>query len=83
MKTLNAGDALGAELSKISQPTEIHDSQGNVIGFFTPATDRRAVLYQRAAAHFDAAQMKRRKRSSRKGGTTREVLKRLKTLKDA
>ncbi len=81
MNTVTADSSLQQSLDVFSGLTEIRDSNGRVIGYFSPATpDKAAAAYAQAAAHFDAEEMKRRKDSRDKGLTTAEVLDRLKSL---
>ena len=61
--------------------TEVRDSQGTVLGYFSPAAHKSPEAYAQAAAHFDSEEMQRRKLSKEKGRTTREVLSRIATWK--
>lgn len=81
MNTVTADSSLQQSLNVLSGLTEIRDSQGRVIGYFSPATtDKSAAAYAQAAAHFDVEEMKRRKESGETGLTTVEVLEHLKSL---
>ena len=80
MNSITADAALQASLAKLDQLTEIRDAQDHVIGFFAPANQLEELLYQQAAAHFDAEEMERRIASGKRGLTTREVLDRLASL---
>jgi hypothetical protein len=82
MSTITASPAFAAVLSGLEGPTEIRDANGNLLGQFTPAL-LLAKAYQDAAAHFDAAEMKRRKESRQQGYSTSEVLAHLKSLEPA
>jgi hypothetical protein len=82
MSTITASPAVEEVLSKLEEPTEIRDSNGNLIGRFTPARFH-AKVYQDAAARFDPVEMKRRRESQQQGYTTNEVLNHLKSLDSA
>jgi hypothetical protein len=58
----------------------VHDSDGKLLGYFSPATSSKAAAYAEAAAHFDPAEMKRRKSSNEREYSTAEVLEHLKSL---
>jgi hypothetical protein len=60
--------------------TEIRDTEGKVLGFFSPIDRERAAAYAEAASHFDPEEMKRRKLSNEKDYTTAEVLQHLQSL---
>jgi len=81
MNIVTADSTLQQSLDVFSGLTEIRDSQGRVIGYFSPATtDKVSAAYAQAAAQFDAEELKRRKQSGDKGLTTTEVLDQLKSL---
>lgn len=80
MTTFTADSELRDVFGKFHEVTQIRDSSGNLIGTFTPASCDEDLLYARAAAHFDPAEMKRRKDSGQIGRTTAEVLAKLKQL---
>lgn len=79
MIRLTADAAMKSKLGQLDQPAEIRDTDGNVIGYFTPAGHHEVLLYRDAAAHLDPDEMKRRKESGAKGFTTNEVLEHLKS----
>jgi hypothetical protein len=79
MNTLTADAGLQATLGKLSEPTEIRDQEGNVVGYYTPVSHDKAQLYAEARAHFDPDEMTHRKESGEKGRTTVEVLERLRS----
>lgn len=81
MNIITADAAMHATLGRLDQSVEIRDANGNVIGYFTPASQPNARLYSEAAAHFDPEEMKRREESFEGGCTTPELLERLKKLK--
>jgi hypothetical protein len=77
MNTFTADSSLQDSLAKLPGLTEVRDSGGKVLGYFSPASHGLPEAYAQAAAHFDSDEMKRRKASNDKGRTTDEVLKRL------
>jgi hypothetical protein len=60
----------------------VRDSDGIVLGYFSPASHEIPKAYAQAAAHFDPAELQRRKLSGEKGGTTSEVLSRITAQKE-
>jgi hypothetical protein len=77
MNTFTADSSLQDSLAKLPGLTEVRDSGGKVIGFFSPASHSLPEAYAQAAAHFDAGEMKQRKASNEIGHTTDDVLKRI------
>jgi hypothetical protein len=82
MSVITVSPAVEALLSKLDEPTEIRDANGNLIGNFTPARFQAKVCHE-AAAQFDPQEMKQRKESHQRGYTTGEVLAHLRTLESA
>jgi hypothetical protein len=80
MNAVTADIALQQSLANVPGLTEIRDSQGVLLGYFSPAKHKLAQAYAEAAAHFDPAEIKRRKESEEPGRSTAEVLSRLKGL---
>ena len=80
MNTLTVDSSLAQSLSDLNGLTEIRDSEGKPIGYFSPVCGERSAAYSQAAAHFDVDEMKRRKESGQRGLTTAEVLARLRSL---
>ncbi len=80
MNRFTADASLHESLGTLQGLTEIRDSQGNVIGYFSPASSEHADAYSQAAAAFDAEEMKQRKASGERGLTTAELLTYLKSL---
>jgi len=74
MNTLTADTSLQQSLANLPGLTEVRDSQGTVLGYFSPASHRMPEAYAQAAAHFDPKEMKKRKLSGEKGRTTSDVL---------
>lgn len=83
MTNVIADETLQAELGRLTEPTEIRDSGGNLLGYYTSAAYSDAMLYRLAAAHFDPAELKRRKADGTAGFTTPQVLDHLKSLERA
>ena len=83
MSRLTADPTVQTFLGTLTEPTEIRDSSGRLLGLFTPASHFERDLYQQAARHFDPEETKRRKQSGRIGSTTQEVLAHLKGLERA
>ncbi len=79
MSTITANPAVEMLLGGLGEPTEIRDARGRLLGYFTPTACRQA-LYDEANAHFDPAEMKRRKDMRDSGSTTAEILEHLKSL---
>jgi hypothetical protein len=82
MNTFTVDPSLQQSLSSLPGLTEVIDSQGIVLGYFSPAVHQTSGPYTQAAAHFDSEEMKRRKLSNEKGRTTSEVLSRIASPKD-
>jgi hypothetical protein len=80
MNTVTVDSSLQQSLLAFPGLTEIRDSAGQVLGYFSPASQNAPEAYARAASQFDAEEMKRRKLSNEKGRTTSEVLSRIATL---
>jgi len=82
MNTFTADSALQQSLSMLPGLTEVRDSAGTVLGYFSPASHQMPELYALAAAHFDPAEKEHRKSSGEKGSTTGEVLSRITAPKE-
>jgi hypothetical protein len=80
VNSFTADSSLKQSLLNFQGLTEIRDTDGNVIGFFSPVDRERAAAYAKAASHFDPAETKRRMESTEKWYTTAEVLEHLKKL---
>jgi hypothetical protein len=74
--------SLQRTLSSLPGLTEVRDSQGTVLGYFSPAAHKSPEAYAQAAAHFDSEETQRRKLSNEKGRTTSEVLSRIASLEE-
>ncbi len=57
--------------------TEVCDSAGTIIGYFSAASKQSPEAYSQAAAHFDPEEMKCRKAPNEQGSTTSQVLNRI------
>ena len=74
MHTVTADTSLQQSLVSVSGLTEVRDSEGTLLGYFSPVRQKLAEAYVQAAAHFDPVEMQRRKASNETGRSTREVL---------
>lgn len=77
MNTITADAAVEAVFGGLAEPVELRDSDGRLMGVFTPASRDEADVYSRAAAHFNPDEKQRRKDSGRVGLTTDDVLARI------
>jgi hypothetical protein len=77
MNTFTADPSLQQSLADLSGLTEVRDSAGTVLGYFSPVSHQTPEAYAAAAAHFDPEELKRRKTSNEVGRTTADVLKRI------
>jgi hypothetical protein len=82
MNTFTADPSLQQSLSMLPGLTDVRDSDGVVLGYFSPASHQLVETYAQAAAHFDPAETARRKSSGEKGSTTGEVLSRITAPKE-
>ena len=82
MNTFTADTSLQQLLSMLPGLTEVRDSAGVVLGYFSPASHQLPEAYAVAAAQFDPAEKDRRKSSGEKGSTTAEVLDRITAPKE-
>jgi hypothetical protein len=80
MVSLTANDSMVALLNQAKGLTEICDPKGKVIGFFAPISLEHAQDYVVGAAHFDRAEIQRRKEQNLPGRTTKEVFEHLLSL---
>ena len=80
MNTFTVDTTLEQSLSSLPGLTEVRDSQGMVLGYFSPTSHKTPKSYVQAAAHFDPEEMNKRKLSKEAGRTTSEVLSRIATL---
>ena len=80
MTTITASDALLFELGPLTAPTQIRDSQGNILGYYTPDAARIRGLYEEARAHFDPTEFQRRKEANNQGYSLAEVFEHIRSL---
>lgn len=83
MIAVTLDQSLHEKLESLREPAEIRDSAGNVVGYYTPASQQEAGLYARARQQFDVDEMKRRKESGGRGYTTAEVIDHIRSLEGA
>ncbi|HMT21692.1 MAG TPA: hypothetical protein PKE20_10690 [Promineifilum sp.] len=60
--------------------TPVHDSEGRLLGYFSPVYSANAAEYEAIAARNDTEEMKRRREYDGKWFSTAEVLEHLKSL---
>jgi hypothetical protein len=77
MNVVTADPLLQQSLTNLSGLTEVRDTQGSILGYFSPASQKAADAYVQAASHFDPQEMQRRKMSNKPGRLTNEVLERI------
>jgi hypothetical protein len=82
MNSVTVDSSLQQSLTSLPGLTEVRDSAGAVIGFFSPASKQsspasQAAAYSQAAAHFDPEELKGRKASNEQGNSTSQVLNRI------
>ena len=80
MNTFTVDTSLQQSLATLPGLTEVRDSQGTLLGYFSPTSHKTPEAYVQAAAHFDPDEMKKRKLSNETGRTTSEILNRIATL---
>ncbi|HEX5269716.1 MAG TPA: hypothetical protein VFW33_04470 [Gemmataceae bacterium] len=80
MITLRAEDIFPDLLGALTEPADIVDGAGQVLGRFTPNPERIRELYEESAPLFDPAEVERRKADGRTGYTTVQVFEHLLTL---
>ncbi len=81
MGKIIADDTPMLVLSGVVEPVEIHDEEGKLLGVFVPANiEQTRKAYADFASRIDRAEIQRRKKSTQKGHTTKEVFEHLKTL---
>lgn len=82
MGTVKLNPELQAFLTQLKDKTELQDSDGNLIGLFTPKEQAEAELVEEAKQAFDFEDAERRL-ATEKRYTTAEVLEHLKSLESA
>jgi hypothetical protein len=85
MSAITLDETMIKKLSTLLEATEICDSEGKVLGVYTPVEE--SLYNQQIPQHlldkFDQAEIERRRKSTVRGKTTAEVLKRLEALEKA
>jgi hypothetical protein len=89
MNILTADASLPETILNVGAQTAIQDTQGKLLGFYSPVVTSHvdgklvypaeAAAYAQAAAHVDPAELKRRKESGEREYPTVEVLEHLKS----
>ena len=72
-----ADAAVQATLEGITETIELRGTDGELLGFFSPASPEAAKRYAKAAASLDSDDFKRRQRVAHATYSTEEVLSRL------
>ena len=72
-----ADAAVQATLEGITETIELRGTDGELLGFFSPASPEAAKRYAKAAASLDSDDVKRRQRVAHATYSTEEVLSRL------
>lgn len=80
MSVITASESLVFELGCLTGPTEIRDAQGNLLGCYTPDAERIRALYERARAHFDPEELRRRKEANNPGYSLAEVFEHIRAM---
>lgn len=80
MGSIVANKIMSETLGQVKELTVIRNSRGEVIGLFAPRSLRHAKKYAALFTRFDPAEIERRKRSGKKGFTTKEVFQKLRSL---
>ena len=80
MITLRADELPMAILGHVTEPVEIVDSNGQVVGHFTPDAERLRRLYEDTASLPDPAELDRQLKAEGPGCTTRELFQHLLSL---
>lgn len=85
MNSITADALLHQSLPKVTSLTEVRDTDGKILGYYSPllaTTKLDAATYAELAARTDSAELKRRKESNEREYTTAEVLEHLKSLEN-
>ncbi len=82
MSTITVEQGLLPLLRQLNEVTEVRDSKGQLLGYFTPATQEHARLYAKAFAMLDSEELKRRKQrnAGHPGFTIEQVMQHLQSL---
>ncbi|HEV3143932.1 MAG TPA: hypothetical protein VGZ47_08625 [Gemmataceae bacterium] len=82
MTVINADDHVLGVLAGVHQLTEVRDSNGQIVGYYAPASLQEAAKVARAAASFDRNEIERIRRAGNPKITTRQLFQRLQSLTD-
>ncbi len=81
MGTVIASEAVRSLLGELTERTEVRDSDGKLLGYFTPQSQTDAELYARARKLFDPVELEHRVKTQHgQGYTIDEVMRRLESL---
>src|SRR5260370_38909783 len=80
MGSIVANRTMLQALGGVRELTVIRNPQGEIIGLFAPRALQHASKYAELFTRFDPAEIERRKRSGKKGFTTKEVFQKLQSL---
>ena len=82
MSAITVDSKLVPQLQQVTEVTEVRDSGGALLGYFTPAGGRQAHLYAKALGMIDREEIKRRKEANagHPGYSIEEVMKHLQSL---
>ena len=80
MTTITANRELQDTLAGLKEKTEVRDSSGNILGYFTPRELEEELLYRYADRVIDPEEIRRRSAAQSKGFTIEQVMAHLKSL---
>jgi hypothetical protein len=80
MPTITVTAAVQGALGPLTATTELRDSDGRVIGYFTPAAEKDRALIEWAKKNVDLGELERREQSKEPGYTFEQVMAHLNSL---
>lgn len=80
MIVITADPSLQNLLAGLKDRAEVHDAQGNLLGYLTPRAVEEELLYQHAARVFDPSEIQRQLAEQKTGMPLDQVLARLHAL---
>ncbi len=81
MINVTADGSMQALLTSFTDETVIRDDKGNLLGYFAPSKQARALLFEKVKASIDPVELKRRQEAEHgQGLPISEVMKRLEAL---
>jgi hypothetical protein len=83
MNVVIADESLQHFLANLTQKVEVHDVDGNILGFFSPKQWEDELLYSQAENVCDPVEIHRRLRDEKTGFTFEEVKQHLKSLENS